>query len=107
MHKPESVQENETPKIIWNVKTKADNQVLVRISNLVLINKRAKTCLLVDFTVPESHGVKIKQKDRQIPGPCSREENVVEHEVDDDTNRNRILWNSSQEPGKKIGEMEI
>ena len=43
MHKPESVQENETHKILWGFKIPADHLIPTRRQDLGLINKN-KTC---------------------------------------------------------------
>ena len=46
MFKLESVQENETQKI------QTDHPILARKLDLVLINKKIRTCHLMDFTIP-------------------------------------------------------
>ena len=42
MHKPESVLENGTHKILWDSEIQTDHQMLVRRPNLVIINKKKK-----------------------------------------------------------------
>ena len=63
-----------------------NNNNLVPKIRLVLINKNKKTCHLMDFAIPIFQRVKIKEKDRQILGPCQRTEKVVEHLGVGDTN---------------------
>ena len=61
MHKPESVLENEMHIILWIVEIKTDHQNPTRQPDLVLTNKKQRTCLLVDSTVSEDHRVKTKE----------------------------------------------
>ena len=61
MHKLESVLENETHTILWDFEIKTDQLIPVRRSDLVLINKKERTCQLVDFAVPADHRVKLKE----------------------------------------------
>ena len=42
MHKPESVLENETHKIIWDFEIKTDHPILARRPDLVLINTKKR-----------------------------------------------------------------
>ena len=42
MHKPESVIENETHKILWDFEIKTDHLIPARRPDLVLINKKRK-----------------------------------------------------------------
>ena len=62
MNKPESVLENETHKILWDFEITTDHPIPARTPDLVLINKKKKTCQLVDFAVPADHRVKMKEK---------------------------------------------
>ena len=61
MHKPESLLNNEMHEILYDSKIQTDYQISVRISNLVLINMKKKTCHLVDFTITPDHRRKIKE----------------------------------------------
>ena len=49
------------------------------------------------FALPADHKAKDKRKrkDKQILGPCQRDEKTVEHEGDGDTNCSRRTGNSS------------
>ena len=61
MHKPESVQENETLKILCdikiqgNFKSRPKGQISCK-----LPSKKEKACCLVYFAIPADHRVKIK-----------------------------------------------
>ena len=71
MHKPESVLENETHKILWDFEIKTDHLIPARRPDLVFINKKKKkekrkkkrTCQLVNFAVPADHRVKLKENE--------------------------------------------
>ena len=93
MHKPESVPENETHKILGDFEIKIVHQVPARGQDLVIIkkrkNKQRRTFLFVDLAVPSDHRVKIEEsKERQIIGSCLRTKKAVERKSDGDTNRN-------------------
>ena len=55
MHKPESLQENETHKILWDFEIQTDCQIFTKRPDPVLINKKKRTCHLVDFDIPGDH----------------------------------------------------
>ena len=63
MHKPESVEENETQKILRDFEIQTDHLILARRPNQVIIIKKQKnwTCCIVDFAIPANHRVQIKE----------------------------------------------
>ena len=65
MHKPESVLENETHKILWDFEIQTDHQIPARRPDLVMINKKERICHLVDFAVPADHRVKLKETEKK------------------------------------------
>ena len=67
MHKTEIVLMNETHEILNNFDIKADQLILTRRPDLVIIsnNKKKRTCRIVDFTVPMDHRVKIKESEKR------------------------------------------
>ena len=52
MHNLESVLENETHKLLWDFQFQADQLISTRRPDLVIINKKKRTCLNVGFAVP-------------------------------------------------------
>ena len=64
MHKPESVLENKTQKILWDSETQADLLILARGPGLVIVKKK-KTCRIVDSAVSADHKVKIKENEKR------------------------------------------
>ena len=69
MYKPESVQENEIHKLLWDFEIKTDHLILVRWQNLIIINKKKKkkkrTCWIVNFAVPADNRVEWKENENK------------------------------------------
>ena len=63
MHQPESVQENETPKILRDFEIQTNHSILARRTDLLLINKK-RNCHLGDFVIAADHQEKIKESRR-------------------------------------------
>ena len=59
MHDPESVQENETDKLLWDFKIQTDHLTTARRSDRVIVNEKKKG----NFVVPADHKVKVKESD--------------------------------------------
>ena len=51
MHNTESVMENETHKFQWDFEIQTDHLISARRLELEIINKKERTCRIVDFTV--------------------------------------------------------
>ena len=70
MHKPESVLENETHKVLRNFEIQTDDLISARRPDLVILKKKKerkkRTCRVVDFTVLANHRVKLKERKREI-----------------------------------------
>ena len=68
----------------------ADHLILARWRDLVIINKKKRTCWIVDFDVPADHRVKWKEnknKDKYLD--LARElKKTVEYESDSNTYKN-------------------
>ena len=50
MHKPESVQENETLNILWDLKKQSDHLISARQPDQVIINKKKRETVPADQT---------------------------------------------------------
>ena len=61
MHKPESVIENEMHKILWDFEILTDHPIRARRPDQVLINKKKRTCHLMDFVVQVDNIIKKKE----------------------------------------------
>ena len=73
MHKPESILENKTHKILWYFEIQTDHLIQARRQDLVIINKRNRMCDSIDFTVPKNQIVKIKDEKRDKYSDFARE----------------------------------
>ena len=65
MHKPESVPENETHKILWDFEIKTDHLIPARRPDLMIIKKKRRTRQIVDFAVTADYRVKSKENKKR------------------------------------------
>ena len=94
--------------ILWDLEIQTDYLIPARRPDLVLINKKKRTCWIVDFAVPTILSeIQRKWKERQVPGHCQRTKNPMEYEDESDTNCSWSTWNSSQRFEKVTGRVEI
>ena len=65
MHNPAPVLENDTHKLLWNFEIHTDHLISARRPNLIIINKKKRTCKIVDFA---EHRIKRKEceKDKYL-----------------------------------------
>ena len=71
-------------------KNNNNNLISPRRPDLIIINKKERTCRIVDFAVREDHGVKLKEyekKDKYLD-LARKLKKTVEHESDNYTNCN-------------------
>ena len=61
IHKPESVQENETHEILWDYEIEKNHSILTKRPNLISINKKKRIVHLEELAVPADHKGKIKE----------------------------------------------
>ena len=62
MHKPESVNENEKHKILWDFEIQTDHLIPTKKLDLMIINqKNGRTCRILDFAVPADYRANIKE----------------------------------------------
>ena len=65
MHNPESVLENDTHKLLWDFEIQTDHLISARWPDLIIINKKERTCRIVDFTFSADHRVKLKESEKK------------------------------------------
>ena len=65
-HNPESVQENETQKILKDINFQTDYLISARQPGYVIVNKNIRTGRNVDFAITTDHSVKEKESEREI-----------------------------------------
>ena len=84
-----------------NINNNNNNNNNTRISarrpDLIIINKKKRTCIIVDFAVPADHRIKLKEcekKDKYLDLARVLRK-TMEHEGDNYTNYNWCVWNSN------------
>ena len=65
MNKAKSILVNETQRILGDFKIQTDHLMAAVRIDLVLINKKKRSCKLVDFAVPADHGVKEEEEEEE------------------------------------------
>ena len=65
MHNPEPVLENDTHKLLWDFDIHTNHLISARRPDLVIINKKKRTCKIVDFAVPADHRIKLKECEKK------------------------------------------
>ena len=97
MHNPAPVLENATHKLLWDFNIQTDYLIPARRPDLIIINKKKRTCKIVDFAAPADHRIKLKEcekRDKYLD--LARElKKTVEHAGENDTNCNWCVWNSN------------
>ena len=65
MHNSDFFLENETHNLFRDFAKHTDHLISARRLDLVIINKKKKTCLIVDIAVSVDHGVKLKESEKE------------------------------------------
>ena len=65
-HEPGSVLENEDYKILCDFSIQTDHIIEARRPNLVVVDKKERSCKVIDFAVPGDSRIEAKEKDRKI-----------------------------------------
>ena len=65
MHNPAPVLENNTHKLLWNFNIQTDHQIPARRPDLIIINKKKRTCKIVDFAVPGDHRINLRECEKK------------------------------------------
>ena len=63
-HKPESVLENEDYKILWDFSIQTDHVIEARRPDLFVVDKKERSCKIIDFAVPGDSRIEEKEKDK-------------------------------------------
>ena len=56
-------------KLLWDFKIQTDHLISARRPNLIVINKKSRTCRMVDFAVSADHRVKLKECEKRDKHP--------------------------------------
>ena len=65
MHNPAPVLENDSHKLLWDFNRQTDHLISARRPDLIIINKKKRTCKIVDFAVPADHRIKLKEYEKK------------------------------------------
>ena len=60
MHNPAPILKNNTHKLLRDFDIHMDHLISARRADLKIINKKKRTCKIVDFAVPADHRIKLK-----------------------------------------------
>ena len=64
-HEPESVLENEDYKILWDFSIQTDHVIEARRPDLIVVDKKERSCKIIDFAVPRDSRIEEKEKDKR------------------------------------------
>ena len=65
MHNPVPVLQNDTHKLLWDFDIQTDHLISARRPDLIVINKKNRTCNTVDFAVPADHRIKLRESEKK------------------------------------------
>ena len=65
MHNPATVLENDLHKLLWDFNIQTDHLIRARRPDLIIINKKKRTCKIVNFAVPADHRIKQKEYEKK------------------------------------------
>ena len=51
-HCPEGAVEDDDVKLIWDINIQCDNVIEAKRSDLILVNKKAESCVIIDVAIP-------------------------------------------------------
>ena len=63
-HERESVLENEDYKIMWDFSIQTDHIIEARRPDLVIVDRKERSCKIIDFAVPGDSRIEEKEKDK-------------------------------------------
>ena len=63
-HIPDSVVENDSVKLLWDINIQCDNVIEARRPDIVVIDKKEKVCIIVDIAVPADRMVEEKEQEK-------------------------------------------
>ena len=63
MHNPAPVLENNTDKLLWDFDIHTAHLISARRPDLMITNKKKRTCKIVDFAVLADHRIKLKESE--------------------------------------------
>ena len=64
MHNTASVLENDTHKLLWDFDIQTDHLISARPPDLIIINKKKRTCKIVHFAESGDDKIKLKESEK-------------------------------------------
>ena len=65
MHNPAPVLQNATHKLLWDINIQTDHLIPARRPGLIIVNKRKRTCKIIDIAVPADQRIKLKECEKK------------------------------------------
>ena len=65
IHNPAPVLGNDSHKLLWDFDIQTDHLIPARRPDLIIINKKKRTCKRVDFAVPADYMIKQKESEKK------------------------------------------
>ena len=71
MHKPESIRENETHKILWDLEIQTDHLIPARRPDLVIVNKKKinRSFRIVNFSILADYSENQRKRKKKTKKP--------------------------------------
>ena len=64
LHKPETVNENEQVKILWDFEVRTDRIITARRPDIIVIDKQEKTAKIIDVAIPLDKNIRGKEAEK-------------------------------------------
>jgi hypothetical protein len=65
-HVPKPVTEHENVTVLWNQGIQTDREVLANRPDIIIKNKKDKTCLLIDVSIPSDKNIIQKEDEKKL-----------------------------------------
>ena len=65
MHNPAPILQNDTHELLWDFDIHTDHLISVRRPDLIITNKKKRTCKIVNFFIPADHRIKLKECEKK------------------------------------------
>jgi hypothetical protein len=102
---PKPVCEEGDVTVLWNQAVHTDREVTENRPDIIIKNKKEKTCTLIDVAIPADRNIAQKEAERRlkIQEFMYRDSTNVEPEMYNYTSNNWSLWNSNEKLKEKFG----
>ena len=102
---PKPVCEEGDVTVLWNQAVHTDREVTANRPNIIIKNKKEKTCTLIDMAIPADRNVVQKEAEKKLKykSLCIEIQPIVEPEMYDRTSNNWSHWNSNKKLKEEFG----